>query len=311
MDRFPKLPFGIAAAAVFLCASLAAQPAHRWSSIFQHWKRPRTTVPTGQSPFPLGQEAPPHATLLQFRSPDQMTPADRELEVKSQSAIAAHAAFANFQLNDGAWNVQQIVCRALPNHLFLRFTRNNGAGDRSVFSVSIPRNRQGRLRVIPVLRRGYSLFSPAPSNNGTIAAFNQIRREDGPNPTSGWLQTALCYAALAGADPNVGHLTGNAVVNDPSPPLAEMLVTIDGGAVVTFTDEAAKPRPDLWTMTFSPTGALLKVKREPALLNSRVIMPQQTQQSQTTILPGSTGQFAKSSESETKAPAPPAPPVLH
>lgn len=275
MDRIPKLFFGIAAGAILLCASLAAQTPHRWSSIFQRIKHGKTEIQTGSSStFPLGQEAPPISTDVRFRSPDQMTAADRALESSSQGAIAQHARLANFQLSEGVWIYRQIACRAFPNHLFLRYTRNNGPRDRSVFSVSIPGNGHGRLLLIPILRRGYSLYSPAPSNNGTIAAFNRIRREDGPHPENGWLETALCYAALAGANPSVGQLTGDAVVNDPSPPLAELQVLLDGGAIVRFTDQSSLPHPQLWSLTFSPTGTLLKVDREPAAITARWIEPE-------------------------------------
>lgn len=202
-----------------------------------------------------------------------MSAADRALQAGSQAVIAQRAALANFQLGEGRWSYRQIDCRAFPNHLFLRFTRDGGPGDRSVFSVSMPRNGRGRLLLIPVLRRGYSLFSPAPGSAGTIAAFNRIRREDGPDPKTGWLETALCYAALAGANPRVGPLTGDAVVDEPSPPLAEMQVLLDGGGIVRFTDEASLPRPLLWSLTFSPSGELLKVEREPAQSNTRWIAP--------------------------------------
>ena len=286
MDRFPNLPFGIAAVAVFVCASLAAQQASHKSSIFQRRHHVKTETQSGPATaFPLGKEAPPSASDVEFRSSDQMTSADRQLEAGSDSAIARRAAFENFPLDQGTWTHQQIVCRALPNHLFLRFSRQNGPRDRSMFSVSILRGGKGNMRVIPILRRGFSLYSPAPSNDGAIAAFNQIRREDGPNPDAGWLETGLCYAALTGADPAVGPLTGEQVLTQPAPPLAEMLVTLDGGAIVTFTDEAARPHPMLWTMTFNRKGTLLKVQREPAVLNSRVVMPQQQEHYQSTILP--------------------------
>jgi hypothetical protein len=273
MDRSLRILTGLAAAA-FLCVPVAARPANHWFSIFQRKQHGKATVQTGSAtPFPMGREAPPAATDVEFRPPDQMSEADREIEANSESAIAEHAGFDDLQLNEGNWTYQQIVCRALPHHLFLRFTRNNGAGDRSVFSVSIPRNGNGRLRVIPILRRGFSLYSPAPSNDNTVAAFNQIRREDGAEPNAGWLETALCYAALAGANPGTGPLTGDAVLNDPSPPVAEMIVLLGGGAMITFTDENARPRPVLWRLTFSADGTLLKARREPAVLNSHWVIP--------------------------------------
>lgn len=300
MDRSPKFFFGIAAA-ILLCTSVAAQPPHRWSTIFQRFKHAQPPVHTGpSSPFPLGQEAPPISTDVLFRSSDQMSAADRALQADSQAAIAQHAGLASFQLDEGQWSYRQIDCRAFPNHLFLRFTRDGGPGDRSVFSVSMPRNGQGRLLVIPVLRRGYSLFSPAPSNSGNIARFNRIRREGGPNRKTGWLETALCYAALAGADPSIGPLTGDAVVDDPSPPLAEMQVFLDGGAIVRFTDQASHPHPLLWSLIFSPGGELLKVDREPALINTRWIVPKGWRPKSVT-LPAPVQQPDATDQSESKS----------
>lgn len=274
MERFLRFLAGISAAAVFVCVTAAAQPAHRWSSIFQRGKHGTSAAQTGPvTPFPLGKEAPPAATDVEFRSPDQMSEADRELEANSESAIAEHAGFDDFELNEGRWSYRQIVCRALPDHLFLRFSKDDGAGGRSMFSVSIPRNGKGRLRVIPIQRRGYSLYSPAPGNGITVAAFNQIRREDGAGSNAGWLETGLCYASLAGANPSTGPLTGDAVLTQPSPPLAEIVVPLHGGAVIVFTDENAHPHPTLWTLTFSANGTLLKARREPAPLNSHWVIP--------------------------------------
>jgi hypothetical protein len=311
MDRVPKLPVGMLAAAAFFCLSAAAQPAHHRFSIFQRKQHTKAALQIQPAaPFPLGKEAPSPATDVEFRPPDRMNEADRVLEANSASAIARQAAFENFPLDQGHWNYQQIACRAFPNHLFLRFTRNQGADDRSNFSVSIPRGGKGHLRVIPVLRRGYSLYSPAPINDGTVAAFNQIRREDGvPNPNAGWLETGLCYAALAGDSPSVGPLTGDAVLDAPAPPLAEMVVTLDGGAIVTFTDQAARPHPVLWTMSFDPKGTLLKVKREPAVLNAHRVVSQQDQQYRKIILPGAAAQPAAGNQSETRPSDPPAKPA--
>jgi hypothetical protein len=75
----------------------------------------------------------------------------------------------------------------------------------SVFTVSIPRGGDGRVRIIPIQRRGYSLFSPAPINALTISAFNHIRAEEHPKAPD-WLGTGLCYAALAGAHPQAAEV---------------------------------------------------------------------------------------------------------
>src|ERR1035437_1701964 len=164
-------------------------------------------------PFPPGSETPGPAASLEFRAPEflqvaQMSPQDRDLAADAESSIGERAGFAGLEFNQGKWNYQQVVCPVLPNHLFLQFTRNNGAGDASVFSASIPRGGDGRVRIIPILRRGYSLFSPAPINALTISAFNHIRAEEHPAKAPEWLATGLCYAALAGGAPPSGAPAG-------------------------------------------------------------------------------------------------------
>jgi hypothetical protein len=136
-----------------------------------------------------------------------------------------------------------------------------------VFSASIPRGGEGRVRIIPIQRRGYSLFSPAPVNALTISAFNHIRAEEGIKPTFDWLGTALCYAALAGAHPHAAPLIdAPETPKVPAAPPAVLEIFLRGGAVIHFTDVAAAPRPMEWTMTFNSAGKLLKASHEPASL---------------------------------------------
>lgn len=270
MDRFPRLPLGLAAAALF-CVCLTAQPANHSSQ--QSGQSPALQYGR-QTPFSIDRKSPSISTDVQFLSPERMSAADRRLQADSQADIARRAGYNALQFNPGEWSYRQIVCRALPNHLFLRYTRGAGARDRSVFTVSIPRNGQGHVRLIPVLRRGYSLFSPASSNAGTIAAFNQIRREDGAGPNAEWLETALCYAALAGSNPRIGALTGDAALSEPAPALAEMEVPVKGGAIIRFTDQDSRPRPTLWIMTFNSHGTLLKVQRQRAVESPQRAVPE-------------------------------------
>ncbi len=209
-------------------------------------------------PFPPGSETELPVTALEFRPYDRMTQQDRDLAADGESSIEERAGFAGLEFNQGKWNYQQIVCPALPNHLLLQFTRNNGTGDVSVFSASIPRGDSGRVRIIPILRRGYSLFSPAPINALTISAFNRIRAEEHPIDPPQWLATGLCYAALAGAHPQIGPPEVNEIKKLPAPPPGRIFIPMHGGAVISFVDAAAIPRPMQWTMTFNGKGKLLK-----------------------------------------------------
>ncbi len=208
---------------------------------------------------------------IEVRTPEQMTERDRLLEADAESSIAERAGFADLEFNAGKWSYSQLVCPDFPNHLFLRFMRDNGVSDQSVFSASIPRNGEGHVRIIPILRRSYSLFSPAPINEITIAMFNHIRKEEKAETTPSWEGTALCYAALAGANPvAVPQGDRSGPEGFPAASAPELEVPLQGSGIFHRSDEdeivylgdaSAKPRPVLWTMTFNKNGRLLKVKR--------------------------------------------------
>jgi hypothetical protein len=255
MERFRILPAVLVLAAIaLLCAPAAAQDQDSSTPQPRHVRQPAQHP----VPFSLGSDTPQSATPVEFRSLDRMTPQDRDLAAGAESAIDERAGVDGLEFNQGSWNYQQIACSALPNHLFLQFTRNNGAGDVSVFSASIPRTGGGRVWIIPILRRGYSLFSVAPINALTISAFNHIRAEEHPAMAPEWLATGLCYAALAGAHPQIGPPDESEIKKLPAAPTGILAISPGGGAVILFTDVSAIPRPMQWTMTFDGKGKLLK-----------------------------------------------------
>lgn len=215
--------------------------------------------PAQPVPFSIEGETPGRVYSIEFRPVDRMTEKDRELAADSESSIGERAGFAGIEFNAGKWAYQQVVCPSLPGHLFLEFTLNGGAGDVSLFSASIPRGGDGKVRIIPIQRRGYSLFSPAPINALTISAFNHIRAEEHSNSPADWLSTGLCYAALAGAHPQVAldksFTPGQGFI--PAGPTA-LDVMANGQAIVRFVDVAALPLPTEWSLTFNGKGQLLK-----------------------------------------------------
>jgi hypothetical protein len=227
---------------------------------------------------------PSRAHSVEFRAADRMSEKDRLLAANAESSIAEHVKYADLDFNQGGWSYQQVICPALPNHIFLRFLRNNGAGDVSMFSASIPRGEEGRVRIIPIQRRGYSLFSPAPINALTISAFNHIRAEENPDKDMAkapdWLGTGLCYAALAGGHPQAAEVSDHpAGEKFPAAGTALLDVGNNGGAVLSFTDVSASPRPMRWSMTFDRNGRLIKGGHSPAeLLSIRVEHPLQVNQ---------------------------------
>jgi hypothetical protein len=227
------------------------------------------------SPTPHGK-----TQSIEYRSAEDMTEQDKELAANAESAIGEHAGLVGLEFNQasdrGKWSYQQVVCPALTNHVFLQFTRNNGVGDVSEFSASIPRGGDGRVRIIPILRRGYSLWSPAPVNALTISTFNHIREEEHADQVSDWLGVGLCYASLA-----AGHRVEafaeqkEAGLEYPTAMTPSIEISTSGGAIISFTDVSASQHPMEWGMEFDGKGVLLKArhKSEPVAVVTKVPEP--------------------------------------
>jgi len=227
------------------------------------------TAPERTMLFTPDPEKPGMTDRIWLRSAEEMTAQDRAEAANAEAAIGEKAGFMGLGYDQGKWIYKQLVCPALPNHLFLQYTRNNGVGDVSLFSASVPRGGEGRVRIVPIQMRGYSLFSPAPINALTISAFNHIRAEEHAAADSApdWLGTALCYAALAGGHPQAAHLPGiDESAKAATAPPAMLEVEVNGGATLSFADVAASPRPMEWTMIFDRKGTLLKARHAPAEL---------------------------------------------
>jgi len=251
-----------------VCALLAASHGQSQNSETSKHERivPAATEP---KPFPSTATRQTPVYTVEFRSADQLTQQDRLLVADAESTIAEHAGFAGPAYQQSNWNYRQIVCPTFPNHFFLQYTRNNGVGDMTVFSASIPRNGEGRVRIVPILKRGYSLFSPAPINALTISAFNHIRSEEGEAANADWLGNALCYAALAGSQPEILPANTEPALHKPIPALnAAMDVEMQahGMEVIRFDDAASRPHAMEWTMTFTHQGKLIKATHKPASL---------------------------------------------
>lgn len=219
------------------------------------------------TPFPLDAHTKT-VSKLEFLAPEQMAAADVELASDSEAEIARRAGLQGFNLErGGGWGYEQAVCPVFPDHLILEYSRDSGAGDVSLFSVVIPRGSAngGHVRVIPVRRRSYSLWTTAPSNALTLNDFNHLVKEGGRGVDPDWLTLSLCYAALAG-----GHVRAALVPATPAEefyPLflpAKLTVSGKGGAEIHLADVTHYPDPKAramnWVLTFAQSGQLLKVR---------------------------------------------------
>jgi len=264
MARTNSCLFQLFATILGASISLCAQTSH--SAPSGHVKElPAPGFMPPNVPFAIDTPKDPSAHTIRIISEDEMTREDRDLLAGAESSIQERAGVQNFEFNGAGWTYRQLDCPALPKHLFVRFTRDDGTRQMSMFSASIPRDGNGRVHIIPIIRKGYSLFSPAPIGALTIAAFNRIRTEEGAGASADWLGTGLCYAALTGANPQVGGLTPAGVSDRNSETIPPTLtITLEGGAVIRFADISDLSQPTQWSMTFDPKGRLLKAAHGPA-----------------------------------------------
>ena len=282
MARLKALPFLFSCIALGACASLSAQNDQGARAQHVNVVPPSVddtagihvkTVPAQgfvppDSVFSLHHSNHKTEKSIRVLSEAEMSSHDRDLVADAESSIREKAGIENLEFNNAGWTYHQLDCPALPNHLFLRFTRDNDTRQMSMFSAAIPRNGEGRVHIIPIVRKGYSLFSPAAIGPLTIAAFNRIRTEEGAGASADWLGTALCYGALTGADPQAGVLESGSADKVEIPENIEptLVLQSDGGAIIRFVDVSGLPKPMEFNMMFDRRGKLLKATRAPAYM---------------------------------------------
>lgn len=250
----------VALAAFFFSAACEGQSETDSSSV----PYPTRPLPPAEriTPFSDGATPAADAQLIEFLTEDKIAEPDRSLAASDDNSIREHATLAGFDFDKGTWSHEQLVCQALPDYLLLVYRGDNGGSDVSLFSAAISRGDKTRVRVIPIQRRGYSLYSPAPVNALAISLFNRVRANDPASKTADWLSTALCYAALTGAHPETAPLAGETKDGAPSlrfPPTIE--VGSLGESTVRFVDIATKGQPMEWALSFDSKGHLQKVVR--------------------------------------------------
>lgn len=212
------------------------------------------------SPFAVDSPGSQRINAIEFLPVEAMSAQDRQLADEDAQIIRSKAALAGFDLSQGDWTQRQILCPVFPDHILLLYRRDNGPRDVSQFSAILRRDSQGGVHIVPILRRSYSLFTPAPSNARTIAAFNEIRAQEHLSGKPDWLTTSLCYAALAGTDVALAEQKKGekATFSFAANPL--LVIGENGSAAVQFMDVAQPGEPKSWSLNFDKKGKLLSVR---------------------------------------------------
>ena len=229
------------------------------------------------APFSLDSTSA-SASKLRYLTLDQMSGSDRALLQQAEPRIATRAASQGFHIaGQGSeadfadWQLRQAECSALPGYLLMSYTRDPGTNRTASFTVAIPRTASGHLHLVPVERRGYSLYTPSSRNAMTRVVFNDLLREDAHAARRNWFGLALCYAAIAGfrvqaattlepsgGDPHPAYIPASLSVSWKQPPS----IAFDG--LPPADSPAVKARPMQWTLFFTRQGTLGKVKTKAA-----------------------------------------------
>jgi hypothetical protein len=299
MDRSYIASLGVLFAAIGLAAPMQAQtqqPAQPPTQTVQSdaaaaWHPVPQARPL-HAPFPINGKLP---YTVEIRPATAVSAQDQQLESNEENSIRERAGVHLMDFTPTGWNYSQIDCPAFPGHLFLRFTRAAGKGDVSAFTASIPRFGQGKDRIIPIQRRGYSLFSPAPINAMTIASFNHILAEERTAGEPEWAAMAVCYAALAGTG-------GEGTLTPVGAPILHLQQ--DGGALIVIS--TTDPRAKDWTMLFDSKGVLKKATHTGTPDYTTHPVPKEVQAKWNKV-PGSYASSAAQAATQAGVPSAPAP----
>lgn len=181
------------------CAALAAGIYFLWAALG-----------SAQTASPLtandSEEGVPEVRIL---SADEMGPQSAALISSRHAEIANDAEFYGYDMSEGAWLQQQVLCPGVPNSLLMRYSETAPNGDVSMLTAIVPRT-QGPVRIIPVLYRGQGaeqLFGSSSTERELINQLAAHLQESGKSDAANseqvarWKTLVYCLAAVAGAEP--------------------------------------------------------------------------------------------------------------
>lgn len=193
---------------------------------------------------------------VELRSPAQMDDEERALIQAKKQEIRQEADFFGYDLNSGQWEYDQIVCPEMPDDVILHYRSRSRNGAESLFTAVVPRG-SGRVYVVPVLFRNAVPFHAAAGSERSLSVFNHVVpqqvAEAAVQPGGKWLQLAMCYAAVAGAEPQVPQQTDadTALVQAPVPTLR---MNENHSREVIFSDRNHARQYMVWIIDFSAKG---------------------------------------------------------
>lgn len=196
---------------------------------------------------------------LEHRSASEMSPEDSSLVDKRQREIAREAEFFGYELAAHDWTHDQVVCPDMPNDLILHYRSRSRTGAESLFTAVVPRGA-GRVMVVPVLFRNAIPFHAATGSERSLTVFNQAVPKEvaqkAAEPDGPWLMLGMCYAAVAGAEPQVPQRTDTetSLVHAPVPTIR--IAGDHQSREIIFSDRNDPRQYMVWSITLTDHGRL-------------------------------------------------------
>src|SRR5271170_1784074 len=214
---------------------------------------------------------------LEHRAPDAIDSADRDLLHARQKELISEAQFYGYDITAGNWIYDQAICPQLPNTLMLHYLNKFPDGSESLYTALVPRNA-GRIRIVPVLYRNASPFSPAVKNPRNFVIFNSLVPADIARKDAGlegkWLTLGVCYAEVVGGRPNVPNEPSLDTATIKAPLATFRIDATTKQRQVQFSDRDAAKIFKIWTISFNENGRVTAaVSEDYETYVARIVQP--------------------------------------
>jgi hypothetical protein len=221
-------------------------------------------TPINQTPL----SGPPAVLSLERRPVARMQTEDTGVVAAMTAELGQKARIAGFDIGNGGWVYEQIVCPAFPDFVFLAFRRGSEESGSSRF-VAVLERKASWVRVVSTVSEGTLPLGSLWSRPGAYEIFNyMLRRERGLQPLESapaWLSIAMSFAELSGH-----HVQVFVAETLPDSTLdlsrlganrPQLNIDPNQSADVTFSD-AAKPMTTTdWRLRFDPHGQIFSASR--------------------------------------------------
>jgi hypothetical protein len=202
---------------------------------------------------------------LEHRTPDQMSEEDRRLVDPRKKELAAEAEFFGYDINGPGWTYEQAICPQFPDTVLLHYLYKFPDDTQSQFTALIPRGA-GRVRVVPVLYRNASPYSPAAKNPRNFTIFNSLVPADvakqDAGPEGNWLSLGVCYAEMVGSRPNVPDDPSLDTATIKAPVATYRYDTTTKQRQVQFSDRDSPKVFKIWTISINEQGRVTGAENE-------------------------------------------------